>query len=547
MDGEWTADWRGRERCVLFAAAHNESLLELWRNDPQRPAHLHIIACAASPLPGFERRIDDNPGVTFDLLHADPLQALAQLRARIDAVWLPAQCEVEPERFARALARLLARDAVLRADAIDPILKTALEASGWQFHSRSQARFVTRKPIAPLPPPPIRKAIVIGAGLAGAAACQRLCARGWQVTLLERHPEAAMEASGNLAGISMPLLSKDDNRASRLARAAFMYARAYWHSLGGVGSAIEGVNCGVLLAARDMKHAALQAAIAAAHPLPPDYAEWFDAQAAAARWPDVAPFGAWWFAGGSWIRPGSAIAAMLARCADKLTARFGTGDVQLRRSETGWQAIDAGGAVLAAAPTVIVASGAAAFAQTAGLPLQRVRGQVTHLAADREPGLQRDYVLCREAYLTPTAGGIHSMGATYDDDADPNLRASSQHENLAHLRAMLADPAVAIDAPLAGRVGFRAVATDRLPMVGAVPDVDYEVGAERLRELPRHEGVYCLLGYASRGLIWAPLAAELLAAGLEGEPLPLEGELVDALDPGRFLLRERRTKRQRLR
>src|SRR5450830_1838159 len=285
MDGEWTAHWRGRERCVLFAAGHDESQLDFWRNDPQRPRHLHIITCAAGPLPGFERRIDNNPGVTLDLLHADPLHALAQLRARIDAVWLPASCKVDPERFARALARLLARDAVLHADAIDPNLKTALEESGWQFHSPSQARFATRKPIAPSPPPPIRRAIVIGAGLAGAAACQRLCARGWHVTLLERHPAAAMEASGNLAGISMPLLSKDDNQASRLARAAYSYARAYWHSLGGVGSAIEGDNCGVVLAARDVKHAALQAAIAAAQPLPPDYAQWFDAQAAAARWP----------------------------------------------------------------------------------------------------------------------------------------------------------------------------------------------------------------------------------------------------------------------
>src|SRR5450830_227846 len=515
MDGEWTAHWRGRERCVLFAAGHDESQLDFWRNDPQRPRHLHIITCAAGPLPGFERRIDNNPGVTLDLLHADPLHALAQLRARIDAVWLPASCKVDPERFARALARLLARDAVLHADAIDPNLKTALEASGWQVHSPSQARFATRKPIAPMPPPPIRRAIVIGAGLAGAAACQRLCARSWHVTLLERHPAAAMEASGNLAGISMPLLSKDDNQASRLARAAYTYARAYWHSLGGVGSAIEGDNCGVVLAARDVKHAALQAAIAAAQPLPPDYAQWCDARAAAARWPGV--------------------------------ARFGTGDVQLRRSEAGWEAVDASGAVLAAAPTVIVASGGAAFAQTAALPLQRVRGQVTHLAQASEPGLQRDYVLCREAYLTPAAGGTHSMGATYDDDDDPALRPSSQHENLAHLRAMLADPAAALDAPLAGRVGFRAVATDRLPMVGAVPDATFEVGAERLRELPRQEGVYCLLGYASRGLIWAPLAAELLAATLESEPLPLEGALVDALDPGRFLLRERRTKRQPLR
>ena len=58
--------------------------------------------------------------------------------------------------------------------------------------------------------------------------------------------------------------------------------------------------------------------------------------------------------------------------------------------------------------------------------------------------------------------------------------------------------------------------------------------------MPRQPGLYGLLGYASRGLIWAPLAAELLAASLEGEPLPLETSLADALDPGRFLLRARR-------
>jgi tRNA 5-methylaminomethyl-2-thiouridine biosynthesis bifunctional protein len=45
-----------------------------------------------------------------------------------------------------------------------------------------------------------------------------------------------------------------------------------------------------------------------------------------------------------------------------------------------------------------------------------------------------------------------------------------------------------------------------------------------------------LLGYASRGLIWAPLAAELLAAQLQGEPLPVENKIAAALDPARFLL-----------
>jgi tRNA 5-methylaminomethyl-2-thiouridine biosynthesis bifunctional protein len=63
---------------------------------------------------------------------------------------------------------------------------------------------------------------------------------------------------------------------------------------------------------------------------------------------------------------------------------------------------------------------------------------------------------------------------------------------------------------------------------------------ERLRDVPRHEGLFGLLGYASRGLIWAPYAAEALAAMLEGEPVPLENKLARALDPARFMLAGRK-------
>ena len=47
----------------------------------------------------------------------------------------------------------------------------------------------------------------------------------------------------------------------------------------------------------------------------------------------------------------------------------------------------------------------------------------------------------------------------------------------------------------------------------------------------------------ARGLIWAPLCAELLVSRLENAPLPLEAALVDALDPARFVLRARRSGR----
>jgi tRNA 5-methylaminomethyl-2-thiouridine biosynthesis bifunctional protein len=61
------------------------------------------------------------------------------------------------------------------------------------------------------------------------------------------------------------------------------------------------------------------------------------------------------------------------------------------------------------------------------------------------------------------------------------------------------------------------VTPDRVPVVGRLA-----------------EGVYGAFAYGSRGLVWAALAAELIACELEGEPLPIEGALASAMDPGRF-------------
>lgn len=120
-------------------------------------------------------------------------------------------------------------------------------------------------------------------------------------------------------------------------------------------------------------------------------------------------------------------------------------------------------------------------------------------------------------------------------------RHSSDVENWERLKQML--PGISIDIRHAmhqSRVAFRCVSADRLPLVGAVPDASKAFRGDRLRDVPRLPGLYALLGYASRGLIWSALSAELLAAQLEGEPLPIERELADALDPARFLLKAHR-------
>jgi len=542
--------WADRERCTVLDAAHDEErlrvLVDVWRTDPQRSPHLHVIALCHHMLPGFHRIPQPEPGLTVDLVNAPFEDALAQLSARVDLFRLRG-LEDAGTGFAPSVARLATRDARIVAQGLSATQVAALQDQGFVFDACQgdvqRARFASRKPRPPLPPVPERRAIVLGAGIAGAAACERLCARGWEITLVERHERPAMEASGNRAGIFMPLLSRDDNIPTRLTRAAYLFALRHWTRLGGIGGAIEGQACGVLQLARDAGHAEVQRAIAAELAYPPEFAEWLEREQAEALLGIPAPDGGWLFRQGGWARPGSVIDAMLAACGRRVEQRFGVGSVSVERTDGQWTVRDAHGTVVAHAPNLILANGAgaAAIPQAAPLPLAKMRGQVSHVPAGLLPALP--VVLCREAYLTPPSDGICSAGATYDLDPDPALSPASHAENLERLRGLLSDPHAAEDAPLQGRVGFRSIAPDRLPLVGRLPDFDAAGSTERLRDVPRHPGLYALLGYASRGLIWAGLGAELLAAKIEGEPLPLEMPLVDALDPARFVLRARRSPR----
>jgi tRNA 5-methylaminomethyl-2-thiouridine biosynthesis bifunctional protein len=97
---------------------------------------------------------------------------------------------------------------------------------------------------------------------------------------------------------------------------------------------------------------------------------------------------------------------------------------------------------------------------------------------------------------------------------------------------------------LDGRVAWRLAMEDRLPLVGPVPLKSMELaGARRLdqpRHVPRVPGLYVFTALGSRGITWAPLLGELLAASIVAAPLPLPGSLVDALDPARFVSRAAR-------
>jgi tRNA 5-methylaminomethyl-2-thiouridine biosynthesis bifunctional protein len=255
----------------------------------------------------------------------------------------------------------------------------------------------------------------------------------------------------------------------------------------------------VLQLARDEKEEASQRRALAALELPHEYAQYATRDEASAHAGVPLPASGLWFPAGGWIQPRSLVEAQLAACGPRLERRFSSEVEDLPR-----------------APVVILASSFEAK-KLHPVPHLRLRGQLTYVPEDAfEPP---HVVVLRGGMVLPPVDGLCVVGASYDiDDPDASLRSEGHEGNLLRLQAITG--AALENRSFDGRVAFRAVAPDRLPVVGKLD-----------------EGVYGAFAYGSRGLIWAALAAELIASELESEPLPLEGKLVDAMDPARFARR----------
>ena len=234
------------------------------------------------------------------------------------------------------------------------------------------------------------------------------------------------------------------------------------------------------------------------------------------------------------------------------------GAITLARSESGWIARDAAGHTWQA-PCVVIATGTQSkdAPGLAWLPTQTIRGQTTHLRSTEEFSALKA-VLCHEGYIAPPRSGAHCLGATFNlNDTETATRAADHRSNLDSLARAVPQwhTALAKQDPLTleGRVGFRCASPDYLPMIGPVPNrptflndfADLRrnakyASATRGAYLP---GLYLSTAHGSRGLTSTPLAAELLASQICGEPPPLSRELSRALAPARFIIRDLRRNR----
>ena len=578
--------WQERDRFVILETGFGTGLnflatWQAWRDDQQRCRRLHFVSFEKFPLtgadlatcqqawpefaelatelqahwppltPGMHRLILDAGQVILTLVFGDAATQLRTIDASVDAFFLdgfspPKNPELWSPQFCKGLARLTAPGATLATWTVAGHVRQALKDAEFEVEKcpgplgKRQmlvGRFRSRRPERH-PAPTDRRAIVIGAGIAGSTTAHALAAAGWQVTVLEAEPEAGCGASSNLAGMLRPLPSADDNRLSRLTRAGFLATRALLAKL----PETRWSPCGVLHMAREAEHEAQQRRTVEQLGLPPDILQFLDKDEASRVLGQPVNIGGWWFPTGGWVQPPSVCRAALDAFPERVTTRFNTAVDHLNKTEAGWQALDAAGNIQAEAPVLIMASGADAprFAQFAWLPQRAGRGQVSHLPA--VDGMPLKAVLFQVGYAIPEIDGMQLIGASlsYEDD-EPAEREADHADNLARLRLSLPDFATGLDpATLHGRVGFRPMSPDRLPIVGAVPDILAATPNTRLHNIPRQPGLYCMQGFGARGIVWSALMADLLLSQIEGEPLPLERDLVDALDPGRFLIKAAR-------
>jgi len=580
--------WRGKRQWRILETGFGLGLnflatWQAWRADPEQPRMLHYASIEAWPvdaadllhsaaawpgllpfaqelsrqwhglLAGFHRLCFDEGRVLLTLCIGDVKPMLRELRFEADAIYLDGfSPERNPDMWdlhtLQSMARLCRRGTRLATWCSAGEVKQGLRQSGFvvkraaglppkrhrvtgEFNPAWEPR--TRDP-APAPREP-GHCVVVGAGLAGAAVAASLARRGWQVQVLDACDTPAGGASSLPAGIFAPHVSPDDAVLSRLTRCGIRMTLQQAVAL--LEPGVDWDRTGVLERRLD-GNTGLPA------PWPREGQDWTrvadgDVLAASGLLRDD---NALWHAQAGWIKPASLVVAWLAQPGIKFVG--GVSVARVEQVGDAVQVLDDKGELIVQADLVIMAAGpgtaallAASSPDADAVPLQAVRGQVSlaMLAAgtDAAASLNANVPVNGNGSFipkVPSAGGAFwLMGASFERNSTTRETRQSDHtEIFGKLCTLLPDVARELEPQFSNGqvkawVGVRCAANDRLPVVGPATN--------------NQPGIWTCTAMGSRGLTFAALCAESLAARLHGEPLPVPLRLWQAVAADRRVSR----------
>lgn len=564
--------WVNRQRFTVcetgFGLGHNFlALWKAWRDDPRRCRRLHYVcfvpdplsachliryfqeeytgterdlgaALAAAwpvPVPGVHRLHFEGGALDLTLFFGEVESMARQLDACVDAFILgrldsPEGQPVCSRAVLGQLVRVAGPQACLIAEGSSPGLHRALQDQGFLVHEPAASDRRASFTVAQLRPglgnramPCLpEQAVVVGAGIAGASTARALAERGCRVQVfdpaLAQGPGAAHR--GHWAAAVSPMFNRTDDPRARLSRAAVLRAWQQWQ---GLDEPARPLVCGTFYPAFSHDDARTrQDAIRSQH-LPAEWVRWLQPDQAGSLVGGQWRYGGVWLPYGQRINPARVVAALLNHpniaCVAQAVAALRPA------AQERWHAHGTGGNVLASAATVVLcnATGVLPLLETA-LPgasyprlqaLSAVAGEVYFVDADVWSGPRA--VVAGHGYALPANDAVVVVGSTYRRGvSDITLSDSGRLQVMEKMRILLGDQVVtkAWSEPVRqnrpnGWAGWRASVSDRFPVVGELAG----------------SGVWVNACHASRGFSWGALAADVLAAQMFGEPVPLEREL----------------------
>ena len=390
-----------------------------------------------------------------------------------------------------------------------------------------------------------KRAIVIGAGLAGCSTASALAQTGWQVTLIERELKIANKASGNPKGIVYCKVPNCADAITNYYLHSFLFAVEHYKQFSRSHD-IEWQACGVLQIAFDKSEQKRQ--INAINKLSdssfvrPVNSE----EACEISGINIDNSGLFYPYSG-FLNPQALCHAYTQH--DNISCLTNTEAINLNFANNIWQVQDSSGDIVQA-PIVIIANShdSSSFQQSKHYPLIQNFGQIDQYPSTKLNS-SLNCVVCAKGYVLPANTNSQFIGGFTNTDealaADTENVAKRNLELTKFINTNLATELKKCGL-IKSRTGVRCSSPDYLPLVGPVENIEQcrDIYAELSRNAkkniplnPAHQkGLFINVAHGSHGLSSTPIAAKYLANLINKTPLPLLNASANCLHPIRYLI-----------
>lgn len=384
--------------------------------------------------------------------------------------------------------------------------------------------------------------IVIGGGIAGCSTAFALAQRGVCVTLIERHDGLAQEASGNPVAMLYPKMSIKPSIQSQLLGASFSFTLGLLDTLANKNQFFNA--CGQIQLAFNAAESAKHDELFNMDYLHKNawFCEFLSAEEASECAGIALKTGGIFLKQAGWVNPRLLCQALTAHPNITLQANSHAACIQITKN--GWRVSFADEALEADNVVICNANDVKQFGFCQSAEITPMRGQIDFFAQNTASEHLKT-IICSDHYLSPAVDGMHSIGTTYaPNDLNAEISAADTQSNLAALGKISPEILHEIDIKnVTSRVSWRSQTRDYVPLAGQLLDeVKLQQSPPRYNakpeSLPWLSGLYVNAGHGSKGMITAPLCAELIARLITKTELPIDAKLASKLNPSRFMLRE---------